>query len=146
MSGLNKVMLIGNLGADPEIRRMTDGKPVANLRIATSEFWKDKNTGEKREKTEWHRVIIFNEGLCKVVEQYIRKGDKVYIEGQIQTRKWRDKDGQDKYATEIVLQGFGGSLIMLGNKSGGGNPAPADAGGGGPKPLDDEIPFAAEFR
>ena len=118
MSGsVNKVILIGNLGRDPEIRRTQDGKPIANLNIATSETWRDKTTGERKEKTEWHRVVVFNEGLCKIVEQYIKKGSKVYLEGQLQTRKWTDKDGAEKYSTEIVLQGFGGVLTMLGDKA-----------------------------
>ncbi len=120
---VNKVILVGNLGADPEIRRTQDGRPIANLRIATSESWKDKNTGEKREKTEWHRVVIFNEGLCRVVEQYLKKGAKVYIEGQLQTRKWQDQSGQDRYSTEVVLQNFNGVLTML-------DGAPGGAGGG----------------
>jgi single-strand DNA-binding protein len=156
---VNKVILVGNLGADPEIRRLTDGRPVANLRIATSENWKDKNTGERREKTEWHRVVIFNEGLCRVVEQYLRKGAKIYLEGQLQTRKWQDKDGQDKYSTEIVLQGFNSQLVMLDSRGGGGGGGALEDSGGDfgssgpsarrPAPaaesrrgdLDDEIPF-----
>ena len=105
---VNKVILVGNLGDDPEIRRTQDGRPIANLRIATSESWRDKNTGERRDKTEWHRVVIFSEGLCKVAEQYLRKGSKVYIEGQLQTRKWQGQDGQDRWTTEVVLQGFSG--------------------------------------
>ena len=117
---VNKVILVGNLGADPEIRHMQDGRPVANLRIATSESWRDKNTGERREKTEWHNVAIFNEGLCKIAEQYLRKGSKVYLEGQLQTRKWQDRDGNDRYTTEVVLQGFNGALTMLDGRSGGG--------------------------
>ena len=117
---VNKVILIGNLGADPEIRRTQDGRPIANLRIATSESWRDKNSGEKREKTEWHRVVVFNENLCKVIEQYVKKGAKLYIEGQLQTRKWQNKDGHDQYSTEIVLQGFNGTLTMLDGRSGGG--------------------------
>jgi single-strand DNA-binding protein len=115
---VNKVILIGNLGADPEIKRTQDGRPIANLRIATSESWKDKNTGEKREKTEWHRVVVVSEGLCKVIEQYVKKGSKVYIEGQLQTRKWQNQEGNDQYSTEVVLQGFDGKLVMLGNASG----------------------------
>ena len=161
---VNKVILIGNLGADPEIRRTQDGRPIANLRIATSETWRDKNTGERKEKTEWHRVVIFNEGLCKVVEQYVKKGAKLYIEGQLQTRKWQDKDGQDRYSTEVVLQGFNSTLTMLDSRgggsssasfeggdefgssgpSGGGAPArrqPAMAGGSKRDDMDDEIPF-----
>ncbi|KZM49804.1 single-stranded DNA-binding protein [Labrenzia sp. OB1] len=117
---VNKVILVGNLGADPEIRRTQDGRPIANLRIATSESWKDRNTGERRERTEWHRVVIFNEGLCKVAENYLRKGAKVYIEGQLQTRKWQDQSGQDKYSTEIVLQGFNSTLTMLDGRGEGG--------------------------
>jgi single-strand DNA-binding protein len=110
---VNKVILIGNVGADPEIRRTQDGRPIANLRIATSETWRDRNSGERREKTEWHTVVVFNEGLCKVVEQYVKKGAKLYIEGQLQTRKWQDQQGQDRYSTEVVLQGFGSTLTML---------------------------------
>ena len=103
---VNKVILVGNLGKDPEIRRTQDGRPIANLSVATSESWRDKATGERKEKTEWHRVVIFNEGLCKVAEQYLKKGAKVYIEGQLQTRKWTDQSGVEKYSTEVVLQGF----------------------------------------
>ena len=117
---VNKVILIGNLGKDPEIRRTQDGRPIANLRVATTESWRDKNSGERREKTEWHSVVIFNEGLCRVAEQYLKKGAKVYIEGQLQTRKWQDQSGQDRYSTEVVLQGFGGTLTMLDGRSGGG--------------------------
>jgi len=113
MSSVNKVILIGNLGADPEIRRTQDGRPIANLRVATSESWRDKATGERREKTEWHRVVIFNEGLCRIAEQYLKKGSKVYLEGALQTRKWQDQSGQDKYTTEVVLQGFNSQLTML---------------------------------
>ncbi|MBO6548417.1 MAG: single-stranded DNA-binding protein [Rhizobiales bacterium] len=120
---INKVILVGNLGADPEVRRMQDNRPVVNLSIATTESWKDKNSGERREKTEWHRVVIFNEGLCRVAEQYLKKGAKVYIEGSLQTRKWQDNNGQDKYTTEIVLQGFNGNLTMLDGRSGGGQSA-----------------------
>ncbi len=116
---INKVILIGNLGKDPEIRRTQDGKPIANLSIATSESWRDKNTGERKEKTEWHRVVIFSEALCKVAEQYLKKGAKVYLEGALQTRKWTDQAGVEKYSTEVVLQGFGGALTMLDGKSGG---------------------------
>jgi single stranded DNA-binding protein len=101
---VNKVILIGNLGADPEIRRTQDGRPIANLRVATSDSWRDKTTGERREKTEWHRVVIFNEGLCKIVEQYLKKGSKVYLEGSLQTRKWQDKDSRDRYSTEVVIR------------------------------------------
>ncbi|KQY14362.1 single-stranded DNA-binding protein [Rhizobium sp. Root482] len=130
---VNKVILIGNLGADPEIRRTQDGRPIANLNIATSETWRDKGSGERKEKTEWHRVVIFNEGLCKVAEQYLKKGAKVYIEGALQTRKWQDKDGQDRYSTEVVLQGFNSTLTMLDGREGGGGGAGrggADYGGG----------------
>ncbi|MEM5584781.1 single-stranded DNA-binding protein [Roseibium sp. AS2] len=121
---VNKVILVGNLGADPEIRRTQDGRPIANLRIATSESWRDRTSGERREKTEWHRVVIFNEGLCKVAENYLRKGSKVYLEGQLQTRKWQDQGGQDRYSTEVVLQGFNSNLTMLdgrGEGAGGGS-------------------------
>lgn len=114
MSGsVNKVLLIGNMVADPEIRRTQDGKAIANLRLATNESWKDKNTGERKDRVEYHRVVIFNEQLCKIAEQYVKKGQKLYIEGQLQTRKWTDKDGAEKYSTEIVLQGFNGILTML---------------------------------
>ncbi len=137
---VNKVILIGNVGADPEIRRTQDGRPIANLRIATSETWRDRNSGERREKTEWHTVVVFNEGLCKVVEQYVKKGAKLYIEGALQTRKWQDQNGQDRYSTEVVLQGFGSTLTMLdGRGEGGGSGvgggrgsnAGGDFGGGG---------------
>jgi single-strand DNA-binding protein len=158
---VNKVILIGNLGADPEIRRTQDGRPIANLRIATSDTWRDKATGERRERTEWHRVVIFNEGLCRVAEQYLKKGSKVYIEGQLQTRKWQDQSGQDRYSTEVVLQGFNSQLTMLdrAGAGGGGGDFGADEGGGDfgssspreRKPamagagkrgdMDDEIPF-----
>jgi len=163
---VNKVILVGNLGKDPEIRRTQDGRPIANLRIATSESWRDKTSGEKREKTEWHSVVIFNENLCKVAEQYLRKGAKVYVEGQLQTRKWQDQSGQERYSTEVVLQGFNGSLTMLDGRQGasggmqeggqsdyGAEPSvgysepkraakPSGASKGGfDKQLDDEIPF-----
>lgn len=154
---VNKVILVGNLGADPEIRRTQDGRPIANLRIATSETWRDKNTGERKEKTEWHRVVVFNEGLCKVIEQYVKKGAKVYIEGALQTRKWTDQSGQERYSTEVVLQGFNSTLTMLDGRSGGGSGGGGDyggsddygsssSGGGGGRgnfsqDLDDEIPF-----
>src|SRR5579884_1221419 len=157
---VNKVILIGNLGADPEIRRTQDGRPVANLRIATSESWKDKATGERRERTEWHRVVIFNENLCRIAEQYLKKGSKVYIEGALQTRKWQDQSGQDRYSTEVVLQNFRGELTLLDSRGGGSSGASgdfgADQGGefGSPGPsrkvaapagagrgdMDDEIP------
>ena len=120
MSGsLNKVLLIGRLGADPEIKQMVNGKNVARLSLATSQNWKDKNTGEKKQKTEWHRVVIFNEGLINVVQQYLKKGSQVYIEGQLSTRKWKDEQtGQDKYSTEVVMQGYNSSLTMLGSRVG----------------------------
>ena len=117
---VNKVILVGNLGADPEVRRTQDGRPIVNLRVATSETWRDKNSGERREKTEWHRVVIFSEGLAKIAEQYLKKGSKVYLEGALQTRKWQDKDGQDRYSTEVVLQGFNSALTMLDRAGGGG--------------------------
>ena len=168
---LNKVMLIGNLGRDPEVRSFQNGGKVCNLRIATSETWKDRNTGERREKTEWHSVAVFNEGLVRVCEPYLRKGSKVFIEGQLQTRKWQDQSGQDRYSTEVVLQGFGSTLTMLdgrgeggggggfggqgggqsggyggggydsGGGQGGGNFGGGQQGGGGSRDLDDEIPF-----
>ena len=117
MSGsVNKVTLLGNLGADPDIRRTQDGRPIANFSVATSESWRDKNTGEKKEKTEWHRVVVFSEGLAKIVEQYLKKGSKVYLEGMLVTRKWQDQSGQDRYSTECVLQGFDSKLIMLDGK------------------------------
>ncbi|MFA6220089.1 MAG: single-stranded DNA-binding protein [Erythrobacter sp.] len=124
---LNKVMLIGNLGADPEIRSFQNGGKVANLRIATSETWKDRNTGERQERTEWHTVAIFSEGLVGVVERYLRKGSKVYVEGSLQTRKWQDKDGNDRYSTEVVIRGMNGTLTMLDGPQGSGG----GAGGGG---------------
>jgi single-strand DNA-binding protein len=160
---VNKVILIGNLGADPEIRRTQDGRPIANLRVATSESWRDKNTGERKEKTEWHRVVIFSEGLCRIAEQYLKKGSKVYLEGQLQTRKWTDKDNIERYSTEVVLQGFNSALTMLDGRSGGsgagaddggsdfsalGGPGsaprerkPAMAGAGKRDDMDDDIPF-----
>ena len=163
---VNKVILIGNLGADPEIRRTQDGRPIANLRVATSENWRDKATGERRERTEWHRVVIFSEGLAKIAEQYLKKGAKVYLEGQLQTRKWQDKEGQDRWTTEVVLQGFNSTLTMLDSRGAGGGGASESledsgsefgatgpmSGGGGRRPapataggrrddMDDEIPF-----
>jgi single-strand DNA-binding protein len=158
---VNKVILIGNLGKDPEIRRTQDGRPIANLRVATTESWRDKTSGERRERTEWHSVVIFNEGLCRVAEQYLKKGAKVYIEGQLQTRKWQGQDGQDRYSTEVVLQGFNSVLTMLDSRGAGAGAAagmqeddpsgyaspPANGGakrGGGKgfdKAVDDEIPF-----
>lgn len=110
---INKVILVGNLGADPEVRRTQDGRPVVNLSVATSESWKDKATGERKERTEWSRVTIWNEGLCKIAEQYLHKGSKIYLEGSLQTRKWQDKDGKDRYSTEVVLNGFNANLTML---------------------------------
>jgi single-strand DNA-binding protein len=128
---VNKVILVGNLGADPEIKRTQDGRPIANLRIATSESWRDKTSGERKEKTEWHRVVIFNEGLCKVAEQYLKKGAKVYIEGQLQTRKWTDpSSGVEKFSTEVVLQNFNSTLTMLDGRSAGGGSFGSDDSGG----------------
>ena len=156
---VNKVILVGNLGRDPEVRHTQDGKPIVNLSLATSESWRDRNTGERKEKTEWHRVVIFNENLAKVAEQYLKKGSTVYIEGQLQTRKYTDKDGQEKYSTEVVLQNFRGELTMLGARPGGGGGEAAGSGGddfGASSPmerpraaktqsfsrdLDDEVPF-----
>jgi len=165
---VNKVILVGNLGRDPEVRRLGSGEPVVNLRIATSETWRDKQSGERRERTEWHQVVIFNENLAKVAEQYLRKGSKVYIEGQLQTRKYTDQSGAEKYSTEIVLQRYRGELTMLEGRGGGGGedssyeggggdsfgrsspmerrqPAPAGGGGGGrggySDAMDDDIPF-----
>lgn len=128
---LNKVMLIGNLGADPEVRSFNNGGKVCNLRIATSEAWKDRNTGERREKTEWHTVSVFSEGLVRVCEQYLRKGSKVFVEGQLQTRKWQDQSGNDRYSTEVVLQGFGGTLTMLDGRGEGGGQGSGSRGGYG---------------
>ena len=152
MSGsLNKVQIIGRLGADPEIKQMVNGKNVARLSVATSQSWKDKSTGERKEKTEWHRVVIFNEGLVNIVQQYLKKGANVYLEGQLSTRKWRDeKSGQDKYSTEIVLQGYNSSLTMLGGKTNSNNSneisqdkssLPNDQMSQDSTDLDDEIPF-----
>ena len=168
---VNKVILVGNLGRDPEVRRLGNGEPVVNLRIATSETWKDKGTGERKEKTEWHSVVIFNENLARVAEQYLKKGSKVYIEGQLQTRKWTDQQGVEKYSTEVVLQRFRGELTILDSRGGGSEygdeepgqirsggdfgrsspsqdrrPAPSSGGGnsgGGSRynDLDDDIPF-----
>ncbi len=157
---VNKVILIGNLGRDPEVRTFQNGGKVCNLRIATTETWKDRNTGERQERTEWHSVAIFYEGLVRVAEQYLRKGSKVYVEGQLQTRKWQDQSGNDRYSTEVVLRGFNATLVMLDGRSGGGgdygggdqggygggggfgggDPGPAPGGGGGGG-FDDEIPF-----
>ena len=158
---VNKVILVGNLGKDPEIRRTQDGRPIANLRVAITESWRDKASGERREKTEWHSVVIFNENLCKIAEQYLKKGAKVYLEGALQTRKYTDKDGVEKYSTEVVLQNFNSVLTMLDRAGGGGgsddfgsdagpdfgssSPAPrrqpTTAGAGGKRDLDDDIPF-----
>jgi single-strand DNA-binding protein len=143
---INKVILIGNLGADPEVRQTQDGRPIVNLRLATSENWKDKSTGERREKTEWHRVVIFSEGLARVAEQYLKKGSKIYIEGQLQTRKWTDQNGQERYTTEVVLQNYNSSLVMLdGRRDGGGadfaEGGRASSGGGQSFELNDDIPF-----
>jgi len=163
---VNKVILVGNLGADPEVRRLPSGDPVVNMRIATSESWRDKNSGERKERTEWHNVVIFNENLAKVAEQYLKKGAKVYIEGQLQTRQWEDQSGQKRYSTEVVLQRFRGELQMLDSRGGGagagagasgehgdrngrgaefGSTGPMERNGRANKPLseemDDEIPF-----
>lgn len=162
---VNKVILIGNLGRDPEVRTMQNGNPMVNLSLATSESWRDKNTGERREKTEWHRVVIFDERLAEVAQKYLRKGSKIYIEGQLQTRKWTDQSGVEKYSTEVVLQRYRGELTMLDTKGGGGEfdgqdsygggsmeqtapggggdgaPAAAAGAAGGGGDLDDEIPF-----
>jgi single-strand DNA-binding protein len=161
---VNKVILVGNLGRDPEVRRLNNGEPVVNLRIATSESWKDKATGERKERTEWHSVVIFNENLARVAEQYLRKGSKVYVEGQLQTRKWQDQSGQERYTTEVILQRFRGELSILdsrgsaggdqfeeehsgGNIQRGGDqgsrPSSTPAGGGGSRynAIDDDIPF-----
>ena len=161
---VNKVILVGNLGRDPEVRRLGSGEPVVNLRIATSETWRDKQSGERKERTEWHNVVIFNENLGKVAEQYCKKGTKVYIEGQLQTRKWQDQSGNDRYTTEVVLQRFRGELQLLDSRGGGegrdslpdegggragfnrapaGDRRPALSGGGGGAagPIDDDIPF-----
>ena len=164
---VNKVILVGNLGADPEVRNLPSGGKVVNLSVATSENWKDKNTGERREKTEWHRVVIFSEGLARVAESYLRKGSKVYLEGQLQTRKWQDQSGADKYSTEVVLQGFNSNLTLLDGRGDGDNAGGGygggdtgfrgvrdnnNGGGGGQRPranapafepggMDDDIPF-----
>lgn len=160
MSGVNKVILIGNLGKDPEVRHTQDGKAIVTLSLATSETWRDKSSGERKEKTEWHKIVIFNEGIAKVAEQYLKKGSTIYIEGSLQTRKWTDKDGLEKYSTEIVLQNYGGALTMLGGKQddAGNDERPArksvsalesqrpSATSGRLVDLDDEVPFMAEFR
>jgi len=160
MSGsVNKVILIGHLGRDPEVRRTNSGEPIVNLRIATSESWRDKASGERKEKTEWHSVVIFNENLARVAEQYLRKGSKVYVEGQLQTRKWSDQSGQERYTTEVVLQRFRGELVLLDGQSAVQQTTPSerayrkeadrdarqaesiDKGGGMLPDLDDDIPF-----
>jgi len=165
---VNKVILVGNLGFDPEVRRTQDGRPIVNLRLATSESWRDKATGERKEKTEWHRIVVFNENACKFAEQYLKKGSKIYVEGQLQTRKWQDQQGQEKYTTEVVVQNFNSQLLALdrpggGGGSGGGDfgsddsgsnfgssggrsaparqPAMAGAGAGPREDMNDEIPF-----
>ncbi|WP_291869717.1 single-stranded DNA-binding protein [Bradyrhizobium sp.] len=163
---VNKVILIGNLGKDPEMRRTQDGKPIANLTVATSESWRDKSSGERKEKTEWHRVVIFSEGLCKIAEQYLKKGSKVYLEGSLQTRKWTDQAGVEKYSTEVVLQQFGGVLTMLdgpakaasddehhdqrpiSERAAPKRPDPISSGPGHVRhnDINDDIPFSAEFR
>ena len=157
MASVNKVILVGNLGADPEVRKTANGDAVVNLRVATSESWRDKTSGERKERTEWHKVVIFNENIAKTAEKYLRKGSKVYLEGQIQTRKWQNKEGQDQYTTEVVLQRFRGELVMLdgrggsdaiegGSMGGGGRKAVGGGGGRGgdadvPSDPNDEIPF-----
>jgi single-strand DNA-binding protein len=157
---VNKVILLGNLGRDPEVRHTQDGKPIVNLRIATSESWRDRNSGERKEKTEWHAVVIFSEGLAKVAEQYLKKGSTVYIEGQLQTRKWTDKDGVERYSTEVVIQNYNGTLTMIGGRGGasegGGSYGNDEFGQSSPmerprmagskaqipaRDLDDEVPF-----
>lgn len=147
---VNKVILIGNLGRDPEIRTFQNGGKVVNLRIATSETWRDKDSGDRKERTEWHSVAIFNEGIAKVAEQYLRKGSTVYIEGQLETRKWQDQSGADRYTTEIVLRPYGGQLTMLDGPSGGDQPRQERQTGGAPaggrNDMDDEIPFSMEWR
>jgi single-strand DNA-binding protein len=154
MAGVNKVILVGNLGKDPEVRRTQSGEPIVNFSVATSENWRDKNTGERKEKTEWHRVVIFNEHLAKIAEQYLRKGWEVFVEGQRATRKWTDEDGQEKYTTEIVLNRFRGELQMLDGRGEGGGRSEGGFGGGSSgggvsepvnfdrgNDMDDEIPF-----
>lgn len=139
---VNKVILIGHLGAAPEVRRTQDGRPIVNLRLATSESWRDKTTGERMERTHWHRIVIFSEGLCKVAEQYLKKGSKVYLEGALQTRKWTDQAGQEKYATEVVLQGFNAQLEMLDRREGAPTPEPDDYGNAKPREGED---LASDF-
>lgn len=142
MSSVNKVILVGNLGRDPEVRHTQDGRPIVNLSIATSESWRDKNSGERKEKTEWHRVVIFNEGIAKVAEQYLKKGSTVYLEGQLQTRKYTDQSGVEKFSTEIVLQNFKGELTMLGKPPGDDAPSPGFPKTTKPsRDLEDSVPF-----
>ena len=138
MSSVNKAILVGRVGKDPEVRSMSSGDRVASFSLATAETWKDKSTGERKEKTEWHNVVIFNDGLVKVAENYLRKGSKVYIEGAIQTRKWTDKDGNERYSTEIVLQRYGGQLVLLGDKSG---ERSHDSAPAADSVIDDDLPF-----
>ena len=142
-ASLNKVILMGNLGADPEIRHTQDGQPIANFSLATSESWRDKNTGNRVERTEWHRVVIFSEGLAKVAEKYLQKGSKIYLEGQMRTRKWQDRDGNDRYSTEVHMQGYDAKLVMLGGtrRNGTGSNESQDPPAGGGSDLDDDIPF-----
>lgn len=161
MSGFNRATLVGHLGKDPETRRLTNGNPVVSFSLATSETWRDKQTGERREKTEWHNCVVFNESLCKVAENYLKKGSKVLIEGKIKTRKWQDKSGADRWSTEIVLESFGGNILLLDKKGdretesgdtyippSGGTARPAHTPGGGSlaEELNDEIPFGPERR
>ena len=148
MSSVNRATLLGRLGADPEIRNTQSGGKMATFRMATSETWRDKNTGDRRERTEWHTIVVFSEGLCKIVEQYMHKGDQVLVEGMIKTRKWQDQSGQDRYSTEIVLQGFDSKIVLLsGNRRQQGGDSPDDYGSEKPRttsdniPMDDEIPF-----
>ncbi|MGL6011016.1 MAG: single-stranded DNA-binding protein [Shewanella oncorhynchi] len=157
MSGsVNKVILIGNLGKDPEIRHTKDGKPIASFSIATSEKWTDKNTGEKKESTDWHNIVVFNEGLAGVVQKYVKKGSKVYVEGQLKTRKWTDKEGHERYTTEVILQGFDAKMVMVGGSEGSGNRPTPNLGDNGAQSgygvsshtypyqdshIDDTIPF-----
>lgn len=156
MSGVNQAIILGNVGGDPEIRRTQDGRPIAQFSIATSEEWKDKDSGERKERTQWHRIVVFNEGLCKVVEQYVKKGSKVYVSGQIETRKWTAQDGRENYTTEIVLRNFNSTLQLCGDRRAGGPPPndnadrsdarslpPRGSGGisSGKSDIDDDIPF-----
>ncbi|MCG6115062.1 MAG: single-stranded DNA-binding protein [Mesorhizobium sp.] len=163
MSSLNKVQLLGRLGADPEVRRMPSGDPIVNMRMATSENWRDKNSGERRERTEWHTVVIFNKALCDVAEKYLKKGNLVFVEGMLATRSWEDQSGQKRYSTEIVLKAFNGELILMPQGNGGRQGASGEddygqtrthspstgsgsTGPAGGRDLDDEIPFAPEWR